>query len=82
MLTRKQLFAALTRCKQVSYSLIQHAHKQLFDMLKTFQRKAIENFEIIIVDDGSNETTTNIACSFLSDPRVRLVKMKQHVFAQ
>ena len=54
----------------------------LRDMIKTFQRNAIENFEIIIVDDGSNETTTNIACSFMSDPRVRLVKMKQHVFAQ
>ena len=53
----------------------------LNEMLNTFQENAIDNFEILIVDDGSNEETTEIACTFLSDPRVRLIKMNQHVFA-
>ncbi len=55
--------------------------KTLPETLNALQAQTFEDFEIVIVDDGSNDATAEIASSFLSDARVRLVSQRNRGLA-
>jgi glycosyltransferase involved in cell wall biosynthesis len=51
-----------------------NAETTLAETLASLQAQTHDDFEIIIVDDGSQDTTPTIARAHQSDPRVRLVQ--------
>ena len=46
----------------------------LAETLTALLAQTFRDFEIVIVDDGSHDTTPEVAASFTSDPRVRVVR--------
>lgn len=46
----------------------------LSDTMVSLLAQSFRDFEIVVVDDGSYDTTPQIAAGFCSDPRVRLIR--------
>lgn len=55
--------------------------RTLHETLCALQAQTFEDFEIIVVDDGSCDATAQVAAAFLSDPRVRLVQQRNRGLA-
>ncbi len=49
--------------------------------LSALLAQTFRDFEIVVVDDGSNDTTAEIARSFQTDPRVRLIQQRNRGLA-
>lgn len=48
------------------------------ESIKSVQRQTYENWELIIVDDCSTDNTDEVIRTFLSDTRIRYIKMEQN----
>ena len=55
--------------------------KTLRETLASLLTQSFEDFEIIVVDDGSNDATSEIANSFTHDPRVRMINQRNRGLA-
>lgn len=55
--------------------------RTLAETLSSLLAQTFKDFEIVVVDDGSSDTTAAIAASFQSDPRVRLVRQRNRGLA-
>ncbi len=55
--------------------------KTLRETLDGLLAQTFEDFEIVIVDDGSNDATPEIANSYTADPRVRVIKQRNRGLA-
>lgn len=58
-----------------------NAEKTLADTLLSLQRQTCTEFEVIVVNDGSTDTTAAIAAGFCSDPRFRVIHQKNRGLA-
>ena len=55
--------------------------RTLGETLSSLLAQTFRDFEIVVVDDGSSDTTAAIAASFQADPRVRLVRQRNRGLA-
>ena len=55
--------------------------KTLRETLSSLQAQTFQDYEIIIVDDGSTDETPRIARSFFDDPRIRMVNQRNRGLA-
>ena len=50
-----------------------NAQEYLSDAIKSVVNQTYKNWELILIDDGSSDNSLNIANSFLSDSRIRVI---------
>lgn len=56
-----------------------NAERTIGEAIKSVQDQRFGNWELLIVDDASTDRTAQIAASFASDPRVRLLRNEQRL---
>lgn len=51
--------------------------KYIHDAISSIRKQTVENWELVVVDDGSTDNTTEIVSSMMKDdPRIRLITME------
>lgn len=53
--------------------------KYIAESIESVLEQTFKDFELIVIDDGSTDTTLTVAETFASDPRVQIVRNEKHL---